>query len=68
MASSIGVIPVLSVETNVGIEGQTSFVGTSNVDAAKQGGLWAAEQAARAPSRPSFIYGQEGDNNLQYAP
>lgn len=41
LASAIGSIPVLSVDTNVGIEGQTSFVGTSNVDAAKEGGLWA---------------------------
>ena len=39
LASAIGSIPVLSVDTNVGIEGQTSFVGTSNVDAAKEGGL-----------------------------
>lgn len=28
LASAIGSIPVLSVDTNVGIEGQTSFVGT----------------------------------------
>ena len=61
LASSIGVIPVLSVDTNVGIEGQTSFVGTSNVDAAKQGGLWAAEQAGEG-AKAVIIYGQEGDN------
>ena len=54
-------IPVLSVDTNVGIEGQTSFVGTSNVDAAKQGGLWAAEQAGEG-AKAVIIYGQEGDN------
>ena len=53
--------PVLSVDTNVGIEGQTSFVGTSNVDAAKQGGLWAAEQAGEG-AKAVIIYGQEGDN------
>ena len=53
--------PVLSVDTNVGIEGQTSFVGTSNVDAAKQGGLWAAEQAGEG-AKAVIIYGQEGEN------
>ena len=61
LASSIGVIPVLSVDTNVGIEGQTSFVGTSNVDAAKEGGLWAASQAGEG-AKAVIIYGQEGDN------
>ena len=61
LASSIGVIPVLSVDTNVGIEGQTSFVGTSNVDAAKEGGLWAAAQAGEG-AKAVVIYGQEGDN------
>ena len=54
-------IPVLSVDTDVGIEGQTSFVGTSNVDAAKEGGLWAAEQAGEG-ANAVIIYGQEGDN------
>ncbi len=54
-------IPVLSVDTNVGIDGQTSFVGTSNVDAAKQGGLWAAEKAGDG-AKAVIIYGQEGDN------
>ena len=61
LASAIGSIPVLSVDTNVGIEGQTSFVGTSNVDAAKEGGLWAAEQAGEG-ANAVIIYGQEGDN------
>ena len=54
-------IPVLSVDTNVGMEGQTCFVGTSNVDAAKQGGLWAADQLP-AGAKAVIIYGQEGDN------
>ena len=61
LSSAIGTIPVLSVDTNVGIEGQTSFVGTSNVDAAKEGGLWAAEQAGEG-ANAVIIYGQEGDN------
>ena len=54
-------IPVLSVDTNVGMEGQTSFVGTSNVDAAKEGGLWAATQLPEG-AKAVIIYGQEGDN------
>ena len=54
-------IPVLAVDTNVGIEGQTSFVGTSNVDAAKEGGLWAAEQLGEG-AKAVIIYDQEGDN------
>ena len=54
-------IPVLSVDTNVGMEGQVTFVGTSNVDAAKEGGLWAAEQAGEG-AKAVIIYGQEGDN------
>ena len=54
-------IPVLSVDTNVGMEGQTTFVGTSNVDAAYEGGIWAAEQAGEG-ANAVIIYGQEGDN------
>ena len=54
-------IPVLAVDTNVGISGQTCFVGTSNVDAAKEGGLWAAQQAGDG-AKAVVIYGQEGDN------
>ena len=54
-------IPVLSVDTDVGIEGQTTFVGTSNVDAAYEGGKWAIEQAG-TDAKAVIIYGQEGDN------
>ena len=61
LASAIGNIPVLSVDTDVGIDGQTCFVGTSNVDAAKEGGLCAAEQAGEG-ANAVIIYGQEGDN------
>ena len=50
-------IPVLAV----GIAGQTSFVGTSNVDAAYEGGKWAIEQAG-TDAKAVIIYGQEGDN------
>ena len=61
LASAIGSIPVLSVDTNVGIEGQTCFVGTSNVDAAYEGGKWAIEQVG-SDAKAVIIYGQEGDN------
>lgn len=54
-------IPVLSVDTNVGIAGQTSFVGTSNVDAAYEGGIWAIDTVG-ADAKAVIIYGQEGDN------
>ena len=61
-------IPVLSVDTNCGIEGQTSFVGTMNDEAAYQGGIWAAEQLGEG-AKAVIIYGQEGDNtsNLRQA-
>ena len=36
-------IPVLAVDTNVGIDGQTCFVGTMNDEAAYQGGIWAID-------------------------
>lgn len=54
-------IPVLAVDTNVGIDGQTSFVGTSNVDAAYEGGIWAID-AVGTDAKAVIIYGQEGDN------
>ena len=54
-------IPVLAVDTNVGIAGQTSFVGTSNVDTAYEGGKWAIEQVG-TDAKAVIIYGQEGDN------
>ena len=54
-------IPVLSVDTNVGIAGQTSFVGTMNDEAAYQGGLWAIDTLG-TDIKAVIIYGQEGDN------
>lgn len=54
-------IPVLSVDTNVGIADQTSFVGTSNVDAAYEGGIWAIDTVG-TDAKAVIIYGQEGDN------
>ena len=61
-------IPVLSVDTNCGIAGQTCFVGTMNDIAAEQGGIWAAEQVGEG-AKAVIIYGQEGDNtsNLRRA-
>lgn len=42
-------IPVLAVDTNVGIAGQTSFVGTSNVDAAYEGGKGPSSRPVPTP-------------------
>jgi len=54
-------IPVLAVDTNVGIEGQTCFVGTMNDEAAYQGGIWAIDTLG-TDIKAVVIYGQEGDN------
>ena len=54
-------VPVLAVDTDVGMDGQSCFVGTSNVDAAYEGGIWGAGQIA-AGKGAVIIYGQEGDN------
>jgi len=54
-------IPVLCVDTDVAIKGETCFVGTSNVDAAAQGGAYAAEKCGK-DAKAVIIYGQEGDN------
>lgn len=61
-------IPVLAVDTNVGIEGQTCFVGTMNDEAAYQGGIWALDELGDGVNAV-IIYGQEGDNtsNLRRA-
>lgn len=60
--------PVLAVDTNVGIAGQTSFVGTMNDEAAYQGGIWAIDKLG-TDIGAVIIYGQEGDNtsNLRRA-
>lgn len=54
-------IPVLAVDTNVGMDGQTCFVGTDNEAATKQGALWAAEQLG-GKGNAVIIYGLEGEN------
>lgn len=61
-------IPVLAVDTNVGIAGQTSFVGTMNDEAAYEGGIWAIDTLG-TDINAVVIYGQEGDNtsNLRRA-
>lgn len=59
-AIDIGV-PVLAVDTDVGMEGQISFVGTSNEEAAYEGGMWGCERVGENAGAV-IIYGQEGDN------
>lgn len=56
-----GGIPVLCVDTDVGMDGETCFVGTSNMDAAAQGGAYAAEKCGSG-ARAVIIYGREGDS------
>ncbi|MBE6964023.1 MAG: sugar ABC transporter substrate-binding protein [Ruminococcaceae bacterium] len=61
-------IPVLAVDTNLGLDGQTAFVGTMNDVAAEQGGIWAIDTLG-TDIKAVIIYGQEGDNtsNLRRA-
>ena len=54
-------VPVLAVDTNVGMDGQTCFVGTSNEEAAYEGGVWGCAQVGEGAGAV-IIYGQEGDN------
>ena len=61
LAPAIGKIPVLFVDTDADLEGKTAFVGTSNEDAAAQGGDYIAEKLG-AEVKAVIIYGQEGEN------
>ena len=55
-------IPVLAVDTDVKMDGETCFVGTMNDVAAYQGGLAAIEALGDAATKAAIIYGQDGDN------
>ena len=61
LAPAVGKIPVLFVDTDADLEGKTAFVGTSNQDAAAQGGDYIAEKLG-AEAKAVIIYGQEGEN------
>ena len=54
-------VPVLFVDTDANLESKTSFVGTSNEDAAAIGGAYIAEKLG-AEAKVVIIYGQEGEN------
>lgn len=54
-------VPVLFVDTDADLESKTSFVGTSNEDAAAIGGAYIAEKLG-AEAKVVIIYGQEGEN------
>jgi len=56
-----GKIPVLFIDQDVEFEGKTSFVGTSNVDAAKKGGQYVGETIGK-DAKVVIIYGQEGES------
>lgn len=54
-------IPVLFIDQDVDFPGKTSFVGTSNVDAAKKGGQYVGENLGE-DAKVVIIYGQEGES------
>ena len=54
-------IPVVFVDTDAELENKTSYVGTSNEDAAAIGGAYIAELLGE-DARVVIIYGQEGEN------
>jgi len=61
LQSASGKIPVLFIDQDVDFEGKTSFVGTSNVDAAKKGGQYVGETIGK-DAKVVIIYGQEGES------
>ncbi len=54
-------VPVVCVDTDADLETKTSFVGTSNEDAAAIGGTYIAELLGE-DAKVVIIYGQEGEN------
>lgn len=56
-----GKIPVFFIDQDVDFPGKTSFVGTSNVDAAKKGGQYIGEKIGK-DAKVVIIYGQEGES------
>ncbi len=54
-------VPVVFVDTDADLETKTSFVGTSNEDAAAIGGTYIAELLGE-DAKVVIIYGQEGEN------
>ncbi|MFV0529287.1 MAG: sugar ABC transporter substrate-binding protein [Lachnospiraceae bacterium] len=61
LAEVDGKMPVLFIDQDVDFAGKTSFVGTSNVDAAKKGGEYVGETLG-ADAKVVIIYGQEGES------
>ena len=53
-------IPVISLETDMELEGQTCFVGPSNASATWQGVIWAAEELD-GTGNAAVIYAMDGD-------
>ena len=60
-ALSQATVPVVFVDTDANLDSTTSFVGTSNEDAAAIGGAYVAEKLG-ADAKVVIIYGQEGEN------
>lgn len=56
-----GQIPVFFIDQDVDFAGKTSFIGTSNVEAAKKGGQYVGETLGE-DAKVVIIYGQEGES------
>lgn len=55
-----GQLPIIFIDQDVDFEGKTAFIGTRNVDAAKQGGQYVGENIGE-DAKVAIIYGQEGE-------
>lgn len=56
-----GEMPVIFIDQDVDFSGKTSFIGTSNVEAAKKGGQYVGETIGK-DAKVVIIYGQEGES------
>ena len=61
LAPASGQIPIFFIDQDVDFEGKTSFIGTSNVEAAKTGGQYIGENIGE-DAQVVIIYGQEGES------
>ncbi|MGI6012218.1 MAG: sugar ABC transporter substrate-binding protein [Ruminococcus sp.] len=61
LESASGQIPIFFIDQDVDFEGKTSFIGTSNVEAAKTGGEYIGENIGE-DAKVVIIYGQEGES------
>lgn len=60
LQDSVGKLPILAVDTDFALDGKTAFIGTSNEDAAKLGGEFAAKKIGEG-GKAILIGGQQGE-------